>query len=100
MNDISAKNVCSSGWHGNHSSYVTLTNHNSNIITVKDSGDPNCPFPFETPPSPFNISAKVGSTPGTVVAQLKNTPGTYCYSTEGCPGDHAVLTNPKTVIIS
>jgi len=98
MNEINGKNVCSSGWTGVHGSTVTLENQNTNPVTVKDSGDPNCPFPFEKPKSPFSIRAKVGSSPGTQDATLANTRGTYCYTTEGCPDDHKV--NPKTVIIT
>ena len=93
---MSEKNVCSSGWHGDHGTTITLKNENSNSVTV--SPDATCSWPFSSPSSSFTVPAKVGSTPGTYQATLVNTPGSYCYDTSGCPSLKAD-TNPKTVII-
>lgn len=94
------RNVCSSGWHGVHGSTITLENFTSNPVTVNDCGDPNCSFPFSSPPSGFSVPPKVGSNPGTKDAILQDVPGNYCYCTVNCPGDDKDGTNPKTVIIT
>lgn len=90
------KNLCSSGWHGDHGTTIRLVNNNKNDVTVNDCGNPSCSWPFSSPPSPFTVPAN-----GYRDATLQNTPGNdYCYCTSACPGEKVFDTNPKTVIIS
>lgn len=87
---MSDKNVCSSGWHGNHGSTVRLKNATNGPVTVY--ADSSCKWPFPEQSSPFTINAVP------VDVKLADVPGTYCYDTKGCPNDKLDV-NPKTVII-
>lgn len=91
---MSAKDVCSSGWRGVHSSTVTLKNPTSGPVTV--SADSSCTWPFpKEKKSGFTINA--GGTHDVVLAD--DPTQSYCYRTTGCPGD-PLKVNPKTVIIT
>jgi hypothetical protein len=89
---MNEKNVCSSGWHGDHGSIVTLKNHTNGPVTV--SADSTCTWPFPKEKSPFTINANKSKD----VLLADDAKKSYCYDTKGCPGDPKDV-NPKTVII-
>lgn len=90
---MSEIDVCRSGWHGVHSTTVTLKNSAHNSVTV--SPDSSCTWPFPKEKKPFTIPK--GGTKDVVLAD--DPTKSYCYSTDACPDDHSKV-NPKTVIIS
>jgi hypothetical protein len=93
--NMSEKNVCSSGWHGDHGSTVNLKNPTKNPVSVSSHSGCSWPFPNET--SGFTINA--GGTKLVKLADESSGPKkSYCYDTTGCPGDPRNV-NPKTVII-
>jgi len=96
--NMSEKNVCSSGWHGDHGSTVRLKNDTRGPVSVSSDSSCTWPFPKEDPKRGFSIDA--GDTRDVVLADQPSGPKiSYCYHTTGCPGDPRAV-NPKTVIIT